>query len=167
MVQEVRSLPLPSNDPGFWPDYHDPRNTVRTYLYNPAQTYVPLACVDQPNQAEEPAETIYYYHTDQIDTPTAMTDEEGKPCWAALETDIRGPTKLRKSKVIEYFLWIPFVPNQTYEEQLRHVFKHIEESLIKIFQKNHGDPTGIHETMMALIDHALAHPELYQGDIPK
>jgi RHS repeat-associated protein len=97
MVQEVRSPTLSSNDPGFWPDYHDPSNTVRTYLYDPAQTYVPLACVDQPNHVDgvdgtggdvgedenDPAETIYYYHTDQIGTPTAMTDEEGKLCWAA------------------------------------------------------------------------------------
>jgi hypothetical protein len=87
--------------------------------------------------------------------------------WAAPETDIRGPTKLRKRKVIEYGFWMPFIPNQTYEEQLRHVLKHIEESLIQVFKKNNGDPTGIHETMMSLIDHALAHPELYQGDIPK
>ena len=79
----------------------------------------------------------------------------------ATEMVVRGPTRLRKSNTIEYFLWIPFIPNQTYEEQLRHVFKHIEESLIQIFQKNKGDPTGIHEAMMALIDHALAHPELY------
>jgi hypothetical protein len=86
---------------------------------------------------------------------------------AATEMVIRGPVRLRTSNTIEYVLWIPFITNQTYEEQLRHVLKHIEESVIHIFEKHKGDAAGIHETMMALIDHVLAHPELYQGDIPK
>ncbi|MEE5167405.1 RHS repeat-associated core domain-containing protein, partial [Pseudomonas alliivorans] len=50
------------------------------YIYE-LGSYAPLARVDQ--REDEPENTLYYFHTDQIGTPLEMTDVDGQIVWQA------------------------------------------------------------------------------------
>ncbi|MEE5056968.1 RHS repeat-associated core domain-containing protein, partial [Pseudomonas alliivorans] len=50
------------------------------HIYEPG-SYAPLARVDQ--REDEPENTLYYFHTDQIGTPLEMTDADGQLVWQA------------------------------------------------------------------------------------
>ncbi|MEE4928025.1 RHS repeat-associated core domain-containing protein, partial [Pseudomonas alliivorans] len=50
------------------------------HIYEPG-SYAPLARVDQ--REDEPENTLYYFHTDQIGTPLEMTDIDGQIVWQA------------------------------------------------------------------------------------
>ncbi|MEE4716345.1 RHS repeat-associated core domain-containing protein [Pseudomonas alliivorans] len=50
------------------------------YIYEPGN-YAPLARIDQ--REDEPENTLYYFHTDQIGTPLEMTDIDGQIVWQA------------------------------------------------------------------------------------
>ncbi|WP_205970837.1 RHS domain-containing protein, partial [Pseudomonas viridiflava] len=50
------------------------------YVYEPG-SYAPLSRVDQKEGEAE--NKVYYFHTDQIDTPLEMTDIEGQIVWQA------------------------------------------------------------------------------------
>ncbi|MEE4780836.1 RHS repeat-associated core domain-containing protein [Pseudomonas alliivorans] len=50
------------------------------YIYE-LGSYAPLARVDQ--REDNPENTLYYFHTDQIGTPLEMTDTDGQIVWQA------------------------------------------------------------------------------------
>lgn len=52
----------------------------RTYIYDPDETYTPLARVDQ--QQGERESQVYYFHTDINGTPLDVTDSEGQHRWS-------------------------------------------------------------------------------------
>jgi RHS repeat-associated protein len=63
----------------------DPRNSVRTYVYDPQADYAPLACVEQAQAAQgvpAPEAKLYYYHTDPVGLPMEVTDAAGNTVWA-------------------------------------------------------------------------------------
>jgi RHS repeat-associated protein len=63
----------------------DPRNSVRTYVYDPQAAYAPLACVEQAQAAQgvpAPETQLYYYHTDPVGLPMEVTDAAGNRVWA-------------------------------------------------------------------------------------
>ena len=82
LLQEIQS-PKAHSSAAFSSD--SAGNTLRTYLYDPTQDYAPLAQIEQTLQAKQKASAakIYYYHTDQIGTPSLLTDSQGNTRWAA------------------------------------------------------------------------------------
>ncbi|WP_319636747.1 RHS repeat-associated core domain-containing protein [Paraburkholderia caribensis] len=53
---------------------------VRTYVYDPARAYAPLARVDRT--ISDARDTVWHYHTDPTGTARQVTDSQGRIVWS-------------------------------------------------------------------------------------
>lgn len=68
--------------------------------------------------------------------------------------EVKGPTYFKKSKTVDFVLFIPYQDNITMAEEVPYILSHVGEGLAQIFEKYKADGSGIRESIQSVIDFA-------------